>query len=587
MKKKTIGIIVCMLLIITTASSVPGIELMEKTSMVTFHKGNTLYVGGNGTGNYSKIQNAIDNAIDGDTVFVLDDSSPYYENVVINKSINLFGENTYSTVIDGMHAAYVIEIETDDVYIRGFTIKNSTWGPVSDDAGIYAFFHEGFEGKYIRIEQNIITGNKFGIYLVRPDSCIISNNTITSNSAHGLQLLIGNNITIFGNEAIDNDANGINCIHIDNSTISYNIATGNGVGGGGGHGIVIQSQNFNTLMSNNVIKDNYNNMVAFHLMGGENCTVRDNIFDNGAMWECCMYETFNSSIYHNDIYGTGEDDEGDCMWDDGYPSGGNYWSVYNGVDNYHGPNQDIPGSDGIGDTPYYFDGNKDRYPLMEPWIENLAPIAKFTYLVDGNLVIFDASSSYDLDGTIVSYGWDFGDGTTGMGKIVSHGYNKSGTYDVTLTVTDNDGENDTTSWGVILFLIPGLSCDGSLSWTDVKPGDTVTGNFTVENIGVELLDWEIADEPSWGTWSFDPDGGDDLEPGAPVTVDVTVIAPDEKNEEFSGRIALENKENSGDICYIDVSLSTPKNKPFNFNFNLLGWLFERFPNAFPILRHLI
>ena len=146
--------------------------------------------------------------------------------------------------------------------------------------------------------------------------------------------------------------------------------------------------------------------------------------------------------------------------------------------------------------------------------------------------------------------------------------------------------DDFSVTGVSYELDPDLDCDGALSWVNVSTGEELTGSFTVENIGGGLLDWEIADEPSWGTWTFNPDGGDDLAPGAPLTVDVTVIAPDEKNEEFSGRITLENKENPEDVCYIDVSLSTPKNKAFNFNLPLLSWLFERFPNAFPILRHM-
>jgi len=73
--------------------------------------------------------------------------------------------------------------------------------------------------------------------------------------------------------------------------------------------------------------------------------------------------------------------------------------------------------------------------------------------------------------------------------------------------------------------IPDLDCDGSLSWTEVTPGETVTGTFTVENIGDEdsLLDWEIESYPDWGSnWTFDPDGGTDLPKGAPITVDVEV-----------------------------------------------------------------
>jgi outer membrane protein assembly factor BamB len=56
------------------------------------------------------------------------------------------------------------------------------------------------------------------------------------------------------------------------------------------------------------------------------------------------------------------------VWDDSYPSGGNYWSNYAGTDLYSGPYQNITGSDGIGDTPYIIDANnRDNYPLMQPY----------------------------------------------------------------------------------------------------------------------------------------------------------------------------------------------------------------------------
>jgi hypothetical protein len=52
----------------------------------------------------------------------------------------------------------------------------------------------------------------------------------------------------------------------------------------------------------------------------------------------------------------------------GYPTGGNFWSDYNGVDEFSGENQDEPGSDGIGDTPHKINDKLiDNYPMMEPW----------------------------------------------------------------------------------------------------------------------------------------------------------------------------------------------------------------------------
>ena len=77
----------------------------------------------------------------------------------------------------------------------------------------------------------------------------------------------------------------------------------------------------------------------------------------------------NNYIYHNNFMGTQVFDPHTNYWDNGYSSGGNYWSDYAGVDENRGENQNIPGSDGIGDTPYIIpgDNNRDRYPLMDPW----------------------------------------------------------------------------------------------------------------------------------------------------------------------------------------------------------------------------
>ncbi|MCQ6253958.1 PKD domain-containing protein [Methanocaldococcus sp.] len=74
------------------------------------------------------------------------------------------------------------------------------------------------------------------------------------------------------------------------------------------------------------------------------------------------------------------------------------------------------------------------------------PIARFTFTVNGLNVTFNASSSYDIDGKIVKYIWDFGDGTTNTttNPIITHIYNKSGVYIVKLTVVDNDNLTGST-----------------------------------------------------------------------------------------------------------------------------------------------
>jgi PKD repeat protein len=64
---------------------------------------------------------------------------------------------------------------------------------------------------------------------------------------------------------------------------------------------------------------------------------------------------------------------------------------------------------------------------------------------EGVAVTFDGSGSSDVDGTIVSYDWDFGDGNTGNGVNPTHTYAAAGTYTVSLTVTDDGGATDTAS----------------------------------------------------------------------------------------------------------------------------------------------
>ena len=130
--------------------------------------------------------------------------------------------------------------------------------------------------------------------------------------------------------------------------------------------------------------------------------------------------------------------------------------------------------------PYFFDGiidevmilNKSlsageikaqyerrKYTSPEPTIsiskeENKPPIASFIYSPESPIVnqtiTFDASSSTDPDGTIVNYEWDFDDGSNATGITVTHSYSTNGTYNVSLTVTDDRGATNTTSKTIII-----------------------------------------------------------------------------------------------------------------------------------------
>jgi len=137
---------------------------------------------------------------------------------------------------------------------------------------------------------------------------------------------------------------------------------------------------------------------------------------------------------------------------------------------------------------------------------------------------------------------------------------------------------------------PNLDCSGSLSWANIKPGATVIGSFQVQNIGDagSLLNWTVnTSSITWGTWSFTPASGSDLTPeDGQVTVQVSVVAPNEKNSEFQGYLKVENQDNSTDFGLIPVYLKTPLSKDLYFQ-QFFERMFQQFPHAFPLLRHLL
>ncbi|MCX6663941.1 MAG: hypothetical protein NTZ75_06800, partial [Euryarchaeota archaeon] len=109
--------VVCLVfMLIAGVNTVSSITKKDRSFMMK--DVHILYVGGLNPGNYSKIQDAIDNASDGDTVFVYDDSAPYYENIAITVSIHLIGENRNTTSIEGWNN--VVSIFVDGVTVSGF-----------------------------------------------------------------------------------------------------------------------------------------------------------------------------------------------------------------------------------------------------------------------------------------------------------------------------------------------------------------------------------------------------------------------------------------------------------------------------------
>jgi parallel beta-helix repeat protein len=181
------------------------------------------------------------------------------------------------------------------------------------------------------------TGIENGIELSSLTNVTLENMIITAFD-YGIYIAYSSQITVIGNSLLENSG-GIWLKEATDNIVRKNLIKLNSF-----DGIYLWSSLNNTLYENNVESNTYG---ISPYLGSDN------------------------KIYHNNFvnneYSVNPDDPTD-LWDDGYPSGGNYWSDYNGSDLYLGELQTEPGSDGIGDTSYVIDGsNTDHYPLMSPW----------------------------------------------------------------------------------------------------------------------------------------------------------------------------------------------------------------------------
>jgi parallel beta-helix repeat protein len=194
------GFAIVIILLFAAVGIVPSAaQHMEKPSLQT-SKDNWLYVGGSGPGNYTRIQDAINDSNTGDTVYVYDDSSPYYEHVMVQKSITLIGEDKTSTEINGSsldNSLDTVNITGDHVVISGFRITNNH--------GYYYQAAIKVMGDSATLLNCIIRGNEWiGIYMVGASFCQISDCELYENLV-AIDLVSSRNNTIQNCICHDND----------------------------------------------------------------------------------------------------------------------------------------------------------------------------------------------------------------------------------------------------------------------------------------------------------------------------------------------------------------------------------------------
>lgn len=279
-----------LLLSIPSNGTILHTDLPSQTSFST-----TLYVGGNGPNNYTTIQQAITNATNGDTVFVYDDSSPYFEHIVISTSIHLVGENKTTTIIDGENIGDVVFFNADDITMTGFTVQHSGDTP-KVDAGI-----ESWSDRDIITDNWVILNGAYaiGIFLNGSSDNVITENFISENGREGVFL-----------------QNAVDCV-IRNNVFTHN-----------GHCAVIISHSSRNIIAENNMYENYatvslwpgatENEIAWNLMrnqeysgvgiwpGANDNYIHHNYLSNISLYGFIITRAQGNIIANNTIWGSNE-----------------------------------------------------------------------------------------------------------------------------------------------------------------------------------------------------------------------------------------------------------------------------------------
>ena len=360
---------------------------------------------------YPTIQAAINAANSGDAIFVR--NGYYYEHVIVSKPVTLIGQSNSQTIIDGNYTGNVFYVTASNVTISGFTIQRSS---VNGGSGIY--LSNTSTGS--NLSGNIITSNGNGICVNSSLNNVVSGNTITGNTQGSGVLLSGASFNTISNNTLNNNSDGIEFsssngnpdgIYSSNNTVSGNVVdsnnfigiaswyssnnliTGNKVSSNSFYGMYICASS-NVTISNNTVRGNGDDKGrgGIDIYASFNCAVYQNnilnnpfdglnvdygaegnsIFENNITQNNVGIFIFNyasnNHYYHNNLINNAQQvssDSSQNIWDDSYPSGGNYWSDYTGAD---------ANTDGIGDTAYVINSNnKDNFPLMKTFVAAATP----------------------------------------------------------------------------------------------------------------------------------------------------------------------------------------------------------------------
>ncbi len=233
--------------------------------------------------------------------------------------------------------------------------------------------NNGQHGVVLKGDNNTFSGNTVlqhdvGVHLRGSEGSVLAENTIEAR-VHGMFLEDVHSATVAGN-TLSGDllGGGVMLVYCEQNLLSDNVIAG------GALGLAVTTWSHNNTVSGNILTENdYGTYLALGCAGN---TIRGNRIEGSGRYGVYLVAgsegSHGNTFYHNSFISNAGHAYDDCAnsWDSGYPGGGNYWDDYEGADEYSGSEQNEPGADGIGDTPYPVAGgeNQDGYPLMNIWI---------------------------------------------------------------------------------------------------------------------------------------------------------------------------------------------------------------------------
>ena len=220
----------------------------------------TVVVDGNGNGDFTSIQDAIDNANEGDTLRVWE--GRYTETIVVDKTLIIEGNGTQTSIIDGGGAGSVVNITADQVNLSGFRIEDA--GSTGDHSGIW------LGADWCHLSKLYLPNNRHGIYLYQAQSNNITEVNVSGSEMHGVYFTGSSNNMMDDSSVYQSKYLGV---WLDDSS-DYNIVLGNTVLESGWNGFNIADSSYNNFEDNEVMNNGWN---GFNLLGGSSHNaLRDN-----------------------------------------------------------------------------------------------------------------------------------------------------------------------------------------------------------------------------------------------------------------------------------------------------------------------